>query len=63
MDPDDAVVRSFIERLDDRELKNELKIDLKKLTNEQLLRVSRILAKRVETQSRRGPLLPRRYSR
>lgn len=62
MDPDDAVVRAIIEWLDNRESKDELKIELTKLTNEQLLRVSRILAKRVEMQSGRD-LFPRRYSR
>jgi len=56
MDSDDAVVRAFIERLDRRELNDELKLELKKLTNEQLHRVSRILAQRVDMQSSRAPL-------
>ena len=45
---DDAVVRAFIARLDNREMNGKLNVELKKLTYEQLLRVSQILGKRVE---------------
>jgi len=48
MDLDDAVVRAFIERLDKRELNGHLNQELGKLTYAQLLRVSQILAQRVE---------------
>lgn len=59
MASDDTVVRAFIERLDKRELNDQLKVELKKLTNEQLYLVSRVLAERVEMQSSRAPLRPK----
>ncbi len=48
MESDDAVVRSFIQRLDSREMNGTLNLELAKLSYEQLLRVSQILAKRIE---------------
>ncbi len=45
---DEAVVRAFIERLENGELNGKMNTELAKLTYEQLLRVSQILAKRVE---------------
>ncbi len=45
---DEAVVRAFIERLENGELNGKMNRELAKLSYEQLLRVSQILGKRVE---------------
>jgi hypothetical protein len=63
MASDDPAVRALIERLDRRELNDELKVELKKLTDEQLLRVVRILSERVEMQSSRVTLPLKRSRR
>lgn len=45
---EDPVIRAFIHRLDKGELNGKLNFELSKLSYGQLLRVSEILARRVE---------------
>lgn len=48
MDTDDAVVTTFIQRLDNGELDGDMNPELAKLSYEQLLRVNQIVANGVE---------------
>ena len=50
---DDAVAREFIERLDRGELNGHLSVELPRLSYEQLLRVAKIIAERIESQVKR----------
>jgi len=47
---DNSVVRDFIDRLDRGELNGHVGVELSKLSYEQLLRVARITAERIEKQ-------------
>ena len=50
MPTDDDVVGDFIDRLDKGELNGHVGVELSKLSYEQLLRVARITAERIEKQ-------------